>query len=157
MIKALNIRKEYKIDKPVEEIFSRLNAIISDPFNNSRYTLFGNFISVDPPEFLLMAKWWSIGRPLLAEAASTRLLARVIKDGENSKVIVTSKTNPAFVIAFAVTVVILLIKLLTINRELNSKQWLPYVLIATLLIIVDRFIKKMALAGFERDIDFKAA
>jgi hypothetical protein len=155
-MKNLNLAKEYIIDKPVEELFSHLYSIVSSPFNNSKYTLFGNFVSVDPPEFIFMVKWWSIGRPKLAEAASTKLLASLIKEGEKSKITVRTKTNPALAVAFLITITILIIKLLTGLIEWEAtKQLIPYLLIAVFLIVVDNFLKKMILKGFERDLKVK--
>lgn len=53
MFIKFNITKDYIVDKPIDDTFSKLNEIISANFYNSQYSTFGNFVSADPPEFYL--------------------------------------------------------------------------------------------------------
>jgi hypothetical protein len=86
MFKFLNIIKEYSVDKTFEETFNQFDTIISSLFNNSKFSTFGNFASTNPPEFILMNKWISFGRPMFAEIASTKIVARLSKS-ENKTII----------------------------------------------------------------------
>lgn len=155
-MKTLNFKKEYIVDRPADEVFSELDAIASSSFNNSKYRLFGNFVSVDPPEFLFMAKWFSIGRPLLAQVASTKLLAVVEKEGAKSKIKVTTQTNPALLIAFSLIIIISIIKsLIALHNGQERVQIFIYLLLAVFIIGLDRFLKNIIVSGFEHDLNVR--
>ena len=152
MSKILNITKGYTIDRTFEELFQQLDTIISTPFDNSQFSTFGNFISADPPEFVFMNKWISFGRPMFAQAVSTKILARLLKSDDKSKIEITTKTNPAILIFFFVLLLTFAIKLLTYDNNSDIKISFVYLLLATLTLAFDRFIKNILIASFERDL-----
>lgn len=151
MLYSLNITKSYAVDKPLDEVFTHLDKIISEPFSNSTYTMFGNFASADPPEFLFMSKGFSMRRPMFAEMASTKVFATLVKEDDKAKITITTKTNPTFVFWFIFLLTIALIKLITLNNGTAIEMALTYLVLAILVIPLDRFIKNMAIAGFETD------
>ena len=106
MTKSLNITKEYIFDKSYEDLFSQPDTIISTPFNNSKFSTFGNFVSVDPPEFIFMNKCFSLGRPMLAEAASTKTHAKLLKNESTTRIEISTTTNPAVIIFFLALLII---------------------------------------------------
>lgn len=155
MKNRLNISKDYIIDKTYEESFSQLDTIISTPFNNSKFTTFGNFVSTEPPEFILMAKWVSIGRPILPQIASTKISARLFRMGSKSKISIMTKTNPVVFVFFFFLSAGTLIKLLTYKNSEDLKLSGIYFLFALLTLGFDRFIKNILIASFERDLKTK--
>ena len=60
MKKGINIRKTYIVNKTVEQSFAQLDAVISSPYNNSKFSTEGSLESTDLAEFLLMLKWAAI-------------------------------------------------------------------------------------------------
>ena len=152
MSKFLNIIKDYSVDKSFEETFNQFDTIISSSFNNSNFSTFGNFISTNPPEFILMNKWISFGRPILAEAASTKILIRLFKSDNKTTIKISTKTNPAILVFFFVLLTIFVIKLLLYKNFTDLKVAAIYFLLAVLTLGFDRFVKNNLIAGFERDL-----
>lgn len=152
MQKILNFSKDYIVDKTIEETFSQFDEIISAPFNNSKFLMFGNFSSSDPPQFILMTKWFSIGRPLFPEAASTKLITTLFKDGSKTRVNVSTETNFAFKAFLLILIGIFFITIFTVNKIEDIKKTLIYLLLVGLTIVADRFIKKLVIAAFENDL-----
>ena len=103
MNKKLNITKEYILDQPIEKSFSQLDEIVSSRFNNSKYSLFGDFVNVEPPEFILMAKWVSLGRPQFARLASTQISVRLYNIEGKIKFSVKTITNPGLLMLICVS------------------------------------------------------
>jgi hypothetical protein len=152
MSKILNISKDYLIDKPLEESFERFNAIISTPFNNSKFSTFGNLVSANPPEFLFMAKWVSFGRPLFANINSTKIFAKLLREGNRTKIVIKTQTNPMLLIFFFLVLIMPIIRLLTYNNLEDFKLAAIYFLIAILILGFDRFIKNILIGSFEKDV-----
>jgi hypothetical protein len=152
MSKFLNIVKNYSLDKSFEETFNQFDTIISSSFNNSNFSTFGNFISTNPPEFILMNKGISFGRPMLAEAASTKILIRLFKSDNKTTIKISTKTNPSILVFFFVLLTIFVIKLLLYKNFADLKIAAIYFLLAVLTLGFDRFVKKNLIAGFERDL-----
>jgi len=152
MSKILNISKDYLIDKPLEESFERFNAIISTPFNNSKFSTFGNLVSANPPEFLFMAKWVSLGRPLFAIINSTKIFAKLLREGNRTKIVIKTQTNPMLLIFFFLVLIMPIIRLLTYNNLEDFKLAAIYFLIAILILGFDRFIKNILIGSFEKDV-----
>jgi uncharacterized ion transporter superfamily protein YfcC len=152
MTKRLNITKDYTLTKTYEESFLNLDKIISTPFNDSKYSTFGNFVSVDPPEFVFMNKWNSIGRPPFAEAASTKISARLYKMEDKSRILIVTKTNPAILVFFFILIAGGLIKVLTHNNSRDLTIAALNFVLAILTLAFDRFIKNLLIGSFERDL-----
>ena len=156
MTKKLNITKDYKFDKSYNDLFSDLDTIISTPFNNSKFSTFGNFISAEPPEFVFMNKWISFGRPMFAEAASTKIFATLYDDNNKSKITIRTKTNPAVIIFFVALSIIFVIKLLTYKTSADIKMLSIYFGLMLSTIFFDRFIKNILIAAFEDDLKIRS-
>jgi hypothetical protein len=152
MSKFLNIAKVYSVDKPFEETFNQLDTIVSTPFNNTKFSTFGNFVSTEPPEFILMNKWISFGRPMLAEAASTKIIVRLLKSNNKTQIKILTKTNPAILVFFFALLTIFVIKLLLYKNLVDLKIAAIYFLLAALTLGFDRFVKNILIAGFEKDL-----
>jgi hypothetical protein len=151
----VNITKEYIIDKSFEETFSKLDAIVSTKFNSAQYSTFGNIVSVDPPEFLFMAKWATIGRPFYAEFTSTRIYARVLKMENTSKIAIRAKSNPGIIVLFIFSIAVTLIKLFTYKTKEDMNLSGIYILVAIGVFLLDRFIKNIVISSFETDMKLK--
>lgn len=149
----LNIRRKYIVDKPIEETFIQFDAVISSSFNNSSFSTFGNFVSVNPAEFVFMIKGISLGRPMYAETASTKIFATLFKNGDMTKIEVLTKTNPAIHIWLFFLILIFIIKLLTWGSYMDIKSSSIYLVIALLTLVFDRFVKNILIAGFEKDLN----
>ena len=156
MSSFLNIIKEYSVDKSFEETFNQFDTIISSPFNNSKFSTFGNFASTNPPEFILMNKWISFGRPMFAEIASTKILARLSKNNNKTQIEISTKTNAAILVFFFVLLAIFFIKLLTYTNFVDLKTAAIYFLLAVLTLGFDRFVKNNLIAAFERDLNLNS-
>ena len=152
MSKKLNITKNYTVDKTFEKSFELLDIIVSAPFKNSRFSTFGNIASTDPPTFILMAKWISFLRPMFAEIASTKIQVQLFKNNIKTKIIITTKTNPAIIILCCLFLAAFIIKLLTYKNEGDIKICFVYLLLTGLMLIFDRFIKNILIASFEKDL-----
>ena len=152
MLNILNIKKEYTVDKTFEESFKKLHVIISTPFNSSKFSTFGNYDSTDIPEFILMAKWTSFGRPIFADVASTKIVARLFKSDGKTKIIITTKTNPTVFVFFFFFVLAFIIKLATYQNANDIKTTAVYFLFAIATLGFDRFIKNILVGSFEEDM-----
>ncbi|MBK8088950.1 MAG: hypothetical protein IPK31_13985 [Chitinophagaceae bacterium] len=152
MQKTLNFSKDYIVDKTIEETFSHFDEVISAPFNNSKFLMFGNFSSSDPPQFILMTKWFSIGRPLLPEVASTKLITTLHKDGNKTRITVSTKTNFSFIATLFILSGLFFITIFTVSKITDIKSPLICLLLFGLTIVVDRIVKKLVIAGFENDL-----
>lgn len=155
MTKKLNIVKDYIVDKNIESTFEMLDSIVSTKYNNYRYSTYGNFISADPPIFSFMTKWYSLGRPLLAGVASTKLEATISKIDNKSIISISTKTNPGIIIVFFIFTILYLIKLLAFNNSEGLKSLAAYLILVLVLGIFDRFMKVILIERFERDIQIK--
>jgi len=152
MNKKLNITNELLIDKPFEDTVSMLNTIVTTNYENSVYSTFGNVISTNPPEFSLMTKWYSFGRPPFAEIASTKINVKILPFDNKSKISIKTKTNPVFYLYFFVFILFAVIAILTLQNILGIALFL---LLAILTIIFDRWKKDDLIYRFERDIKVK--
>ena len=151
----LNITKTYIVDKPFEEILSKLNTIISTNFNNSKYSTFGNSISADPPEFLFMAKWASIGRPFFAKFTSTKIYAKLFRLDNKSKIVIITQSNPGILFFIIFSGAPTLWKLFTSKTMEDLELSGIYFLVPIGILLFDRFIKNIVIASFETDITLK--
>ncbi len=152
MSKYLTITKDYTVDRPFSGSLEQLDTIISTPFNSSKFSIFGNFISKDPPEFIFMAKWISIGRPMFAEIASTKILVRLFNSNGQTKIEIKTITNPIILIFFFCLLVIFIIQLLTYKNFADLAIAGIYLLLSVLSLGFDRFIKNILIAAFESDL-----
>ncbi len=152
MLKFLNITKDYLVDKTFDETFNQFDTIISSPFNNSKFSTFGNFDSTNPPEFILMNKWISFGRPMFAEAASTKIIVRLFKSSNKTQIKILTKTNPAVLVFFFALLTIFVIKILLYKNLVDFKIAGIYFLLAAFTLCFDRFVKNILIAGFEKDL-----
>lgn len=155
MFMKLNITKEYIVDKSFDETFSKLDTIISTSFYDSQYSTFGNSVSADPPEFLFMTKWATIGRPFLAKFTSTRVYAKLFKIDNKSKITIATKSNPGILIFFVFSVAAILIKLITYKTQEDLKLSGIYFLVSIGVLLIDRFIKNIVVGNFETDMKLK--
>jgi hypothetical protein len=150
----VNITREYLVETPFDQTFSHLDQIVSTSFNNSQYSMFGNFVSSDPPEFVFMAKWNSIGKPF-TPFISTRVYAKLFRNGINSKIAVTTKSNPAIILFLIISVLAILVKLITYNTPEDLKSVAIYILVAIGILLLDRFLKNIVISSFETDMKIK--
>jgi hypothetical protein len=152
MNKKLNISKEFLIDKPFEDTVSTLDSIASSKYENSMYSTFGNVISADPPEYSLMTKWYSIGRPLFAEITSTKIKVKIFPLDNKSKISITTITNPVFYLYFFVFILLTVIAILTLQNLGAPALFLSFAIVT---IVFDRWKKGDLIERFERDIKIK--
>lgn len=150
-----NIAKDYIVDRPFEETFSKFDKIISTSFYNSQYSTFGNFVSADPPEFLLMAKWATIDRPFFAKLISTKIYVKLFNLDNKSKISIITKSNPGILFIFIFSVAATLIKLITYKTLEDLKLSGIYFLVAIVFLLIDRVIKNIVIASFETDMNLK--
>lgn len=150
----VNITREYLVETPFDETFSQLEHIVSTKFNNSQYCTFGNFVSSDPPEFVFMAKWNIIGKPLFP-FMFTRVYAKLFRNGSKSKLAVTAKSNPAIIVFLIISILAILIKLITYKKPEDLKSVAIYILVAIGILWLDRVIKNIAISSFETDMKLK--
>ena len=155
MNKKINFTKEYLIEKSFEDTVAILNSIVSSKYENSMYSTFGNLVSVNPPEFILMTKWYSIGRPPFAEIASTKIRVKIFHQDNKSKISLTTKTNPVFYLNFFVFILLTLIALLTLRNLSNLVTPALFLVLAIVTIIFDKFKKDDLIERFEMDIKLK--
>ena len=149
----INITKEYIIDKPYEQVFTILNNIISTPYNEPKYITFGNLVSNKPLEFIFMFKTPSFGRPFFAETKSTKIFATIYKLDAKSKVIITTKSNPSFLILFFILISVILFKMFTEFNYEGVKTSIVCLIISILIIVVDRILKERLITSFMNDLD----
>lgn len=155
MTNSLNITKDYIIDKTYQESLRQLNTIVSTPFNNSKFSTFGNFISPDPHKFIFMAKWFSIGRPFFAEIVLTKISATLYKFDDKTKISTTTKTNQIIVVFFFLFLTVALVSIFTQKNSEDVKLSAIFFGFAIATLMFDRFIKNILIASFERDIKVK--
>ena len=148
-----SIEKTYSLNQAYEEVFSKFETIISEPFNNSRFRTFGSFISTDPPEFLLINKGISIGKPMFPEIASTRASIKIINDNKKVRVQLTTHNNPSILVLFFVLIVIGVLNIF-LNKNIIAIE--IYFGIAALCLLFDRFIKNILIANVESDMNLKS-
>jgi hypothetical protein len=151
MKKGINIHKTYIVNKTVEQSFAQLDAVISSPYNNSKFATEGSLESADPPEFLLMLKCAGYFGNYTGDTFSTKLSARLLKSGEKTQIEIRTRTNP-------INFVFLIFSLLNgFAMAYNDKQHrlgtalLLNLLLALAILGFDRFVKGMLIAGFEDD------
>ena len=155
MKKGINIRKTYIVNKTVEQSFAQLDAVISSPYNNSKFATEGSLESTDPPEFLLMLKWAGYFGNYTGDVFSTKLAVRLFKAGEKTQIETCTRTNP-------IILVFLIIPLLNgFAMAYNDKQHsfvttlILNLLLSLAILGFDRFVKGMLIAGFEEDFALK--
>ncbi len=151
----LNISKNYIIDRTFDKTLSQLDSIVSSSFYNSQYSTFGNLSSTDPFQFILMAKWATIGRPILAEITSTKICAKISKHDSKTKIETIAKSNPLIIFFFIFSAFVALLKLITYKTTEDLKLSGIYFLAAIGTLLLDRFIKNIVIASFETDMDLK--
>jgi hypothetical protein len=150
---SLNIIKEYRTNKTPEEVYSQLDAIVSSPFLNSRYSTCGNFVSSEPDAFIFMPKGTYLGKPIIPEISTTKILATILKEENKSKIYIITQTNPIVIMFFVVCFLSFLFHLITYKNSRDFKLTTSIYFICTLLIWpVDRFLKKYLVNCFERDL-----
>jgi hypothetical protein len=149
---SLNIIKEYRINKTTEEVYSQLDAIVSSPYLNSRYSTYGNFVSSAPDAFIFMPKGPYLGKPIIPEISTTKLLATILKEENESKINIITQTNPVVIMFFVVCFLIFLFHLLTYKNSEDFKLTAIYFICTLLTYPVDRFLKRYLVNCFERDL-----
>ena len=147
----LNIVKTYLLDKSFEESFSKLQDIVGASFYDSKYSLFGNYFLTEPPDFILMAKWASIGRPVLSNVFSTKISAKLYKLDNKTKIILETSTNPIFFVFLGVCIISVFVQLIKYQGPNDLKMIVGYLLGAIFILGLDRFVKNIVIASFEED------
>lgn len=151
MIKfKFNISKEYFVANSGEDVSAKLVDIISASFKESEYALYGKISSVNPLAFLLMAKWYSFGRPLFPEFASTKLNA-FLSSKENETVI-KIKTETNIIFYFPLVFLLLLLLITVIENGFYFRQFGNFILALFFLFAIDRLMKLFLISFFERDL-----
>lgn len=147
----LNIRKEYTIDKSFDDSFNQIHEIVLSPFNSSRFSTFGMYDN-DIGAFILMAKWYSVGRPLLAGIASTKVFVWLSKNNTQTKIILKTKTNPLVFLVLFICVLELIVSIATYENAEDIKRVVICLFLAIATLGFDRFIKNILVGSFEEDV-----
>jgi carbon starvation protein CstA len=101
-----------------------------------------------------MAKWSSIGKPYVP-FISTRVYAKLFRNGSKSKIAITTKSNPTIILVLIISVLAILIKLITYKTPEDLKSVAIYILVAIGILWLDRVIKNIAISSFETDMKLK--
>jgi len=152
MLKGLNITRNYSVGRTYDEQFNLLESIVAASFHDTKYTIFGNYFLTEPPEFIFMAKWVSAYPSAFSDIASTKLSVRLLKDGSNATMIVTTESNPVIVLLICTLVIAFIVNLLRCNNSSDIKHALVFMMYPLLVLFLDRFIKRLLVASFERDM-----
>lgn len=148
----IKVSKEYIVDESIDEVFFRLNDIVSSNFNSAKYSTFGNIISSNPKAFVIIAKWASLGKPLFPEFVSTRIYAKLFSIDGKTKITITAKSNLFVIIFFCFLIIISLLRLFTYSTVEDVKLAGIYFLLSIGVLLFDRFIKSILIASFETDM-----
>lgn len=146
MFPFFKLHKTYDVIQSRNEVFTLLNKIISEP-PKFYFPLSGNFITVDPPqfEFFMPDNFRPLGKPF-----KTLLTATLLENPEGTKIILQTKTNPAFWICIIVTLLSFLFHTFTKSAVPDFPGLLGYFLIISLMSLVDWFSKREIIFRLEQ-------
>jgi len=148
----LKYTKEYTVKTSYEDLYSSLDTIVSTNFNNSKYSTFGEAISLDPPVFLFMAKWVSLGKPFFTKMVSAGVYASLFTSGSNSKIILRGKSNPGLIFMSFALICVSFLKLISYNKHLDLIIPAFYFILAIGVLLLNRVIIKLVIASLKTDL-----
>ena len=151
MIK-FNITKQYFIHKNIDETLSVLNNIIATKFSNVDYSIYGEVVSKENNEFMFMAKWYFLIKPIFDKLISTKLLVKLITDGSKTKIVIATKSNPFFILFFFVAFFWGTTKLFFFKNYEPFELSVVLFLMAIGILIVDRIAKLLLISNFKQSI-----
>jgi hypothetical protein len=154
MPRILDIKRNYTINRTFDESIERIDAIISTPFNSSKFRTSANLVSTKQ-EYIIVPKWVSAGRPFFFKAISPVIFARLFKNGDKTKILIGTKTSPLVLIFLFLVLAVFIIKILIYQNFEDLKISAVYLLLAILALGLDRLMKNNLVASFEKDMALK--
>ncbi|MBE7171564.1 MAG: hypothetical protein INR73_13295 [Williamsia sp.] len=129
-----------------------MNEIILPQFDDPAYSLMGHFICVNPVEFTFTGKFLPHRYHFAHEVFSTKLITRIIKEGEKSSIVIFTKTNPLVYVLYAVIMLSMAGQLLKNEAWKNNLFAIIYlVALPAIVTWIDVFVKRQLVAWFEND------